>query len=244
MATDRIETLMPLFRDIPQFTRHAGYAVDVGWDYLPTHFAHAVQEYRLDINPDFQRGYVWTLEQKVRYIEYVLQGGHSGRDLYTNNPGWNNSLCPGDPGWWYVLVDGKQRLDAVLGFMSNEFPIFGGNYRRDYEDSLNIVRTSFKWHVNDLATYPEVLQWYVDLNRGGTIHSDQEIERVRALKQAGTTYRQPPLEELCAQANLDREVLRIAIVEEAEYQAKMTETRAQADADRSKTQTKKRGRRR
>jgi hypothetical protein len=233
---------MPRFQDIPQFTRHAGYAVDVGWDYLPTHFAHAVQEYRLDINPDFQRGYVWTLEQKVRYVEYVLQGGQSGRDLYTNNPCWNKSGTPGDKNWWYVLVDGKQRLNAVLGFLSNEFPIFGVSYYRDYTDRLSIVRTSFRWHVNDLATYPEVLQWYVDLNRGGTIHTDQEIERVRALKQAGTTYRQPTLEELCAQAELDREIVRIAIVEEVQYQAKMDEKRAQAAVER--TSTKKRGRRR
>jgi hypothetical protein len=233
---------MPRFQDIPQFTRHAGYAVDVGWDYLPTHFAHAVQEYRLDINPDFQRGYVWTLEQKVRYVEYVLQGGQSGRDLYTNNPCWNKSGTPGDKNWWYVLVDGKQRLNAVLGFLSNEFPIFGVSYYRDYTDRLSIVRTSFRWHVNDLATYPEVLQWYVDLNRGGTIHTDQEIERVWALKQAGTTYRQPTLEELCAQAELDREIVRIAIVEEVQYQAKMDEKRAQAAVER--TSTKKRGRRR
>jgi hypothetical protein len=233
---------MPLFRDIPQFTRNAGYAVDVGWGYLPTHFANHVRDYRLDINPDFQRGYVWTLEQKVRYVEYVLQGGQSGRDIYTNNPAREKMLCPGNEGWWYVLVDGKQRLDATLGFMSNEFPVFGGNYYQDYTDRLSIVRTSFRWHINDLATYPEVLQWYVDLNRGGTIHSDQEIERVRALKQAGTTYQQPPLEELCAQAKLDREIVRIAIVEEAEYQRKMTETRAQAEVERPKT--KKRVRRR
>lgn len=38
-------------------------------------------------------------------------------------------------------------------------------------------------NVNDLKTEKEVLQWYVDMNAGGTIHASDEIERVKKMIQ-------------------------------------------------------------
>lgn len=142
---------MAKFSDIPQFTHWGNYTVTVGWDYLPHHYLHYVLDLGLNVSPDFQRGYVWTLEQKVRYVEYILRGGKTGRDIYINAPAWNNLR---EIEHDHVLVDGKQRLDAVLGFLNNEFPVFGGNYRRDYTDSLRLHQ-SFNWHVNDLQSREE-----------------------------------------------------------------------------------------
>lgn len=70
------------FEDIPQFTKFSGYSVDQSWVYLPRHYASEVLNYGLDVNPDFQRGYVWTLEQKTRYVEYILKGGLSSRERF------------------------------------------------------------------------------------------------------------------------------------------------------------------
>ena len=36
-------------------------------------------------------------------------------------------------------------------------------------------------NVNDLKTEKEVLQWYIDMNAGGTPHSSEEIQRVREM---------------------------------------------------------------
>ena len=36
-------------------------------------------------------------------------------------------------------------------------------------------------NVNDLKTEKEVLQWYVDMNAGGTPHTNEEIERVKRM---------------------------------------------------------------
>jgi hypothetical protein len=177
---------IPLYRDIPQMVHVANYALDIGWEYLPCYYAQAVVEDQLDVNPNFQRHYVWTAEQKVRYVEYILRGGPSGKAIYTNCPGWRfGHVGPDYSDGWYVLVDGKQRLDAVLGYLNNEFPIFGGSYHKDYGDHIRQVYASFRWHINDLASYKEVLQWYIDLNSCGTIHSDDEINRVKALMLEG-----------------------------------------------------------
>ena len=144
------------FADIPRLTRSASYMVHVGLDYLVAHYVRYVEHYGLDVSPDFQRNYVWTLQQKIRFIEYTLRGGTSGLDIYCNSPTWQNGdLGPDYSGTWLVLVDGKQRLDAALGFLNNEFPVFGAFYR-EYEDRMRVAQCHFRWHVNDLQTREEV----------------------------------------------------------------------------------------
>ena len=36
-------------------------------------------------------------------------------------------------------------------------------------------------NINNLQTRKEVLQWYIELNSGGTVHTDAEIDRVKKL---------------------------------------------------------------
>ncbi len=164
------------YRDIPQFTRQAGYAVDVSWDYLPEHIKHYQNDYKLDLDPDFQRPHVWDDTKRTRYVEYILRGGIYGRDVYLNCTGWDSDRIGA-----CVLVDGKQRIEAVCRFLDNKLPIFGGHYRQDFEDRLRITGPSFKWHVNSLKTRAEVLSWYLDLNSGGVVHTEEELDRVRQL---------------------------------------------------------------
>lgn len=54
------------------------------------------------------------------------------------------------------------------------------NYR-NLQDSPRIIEDALRINVNDLKTRDEVLQWYIDINAGGTPHTKEEIERVRAM---------------------------------------------------------------
>lgn len=169
------------FKDIPQFTRSANYAVDVGWDFIETQLSHwndpsDKPQARINLDPDFQRTHVWTEDQQRRYVEFILRGGHSSKDIQFNCTGWMGSFE--GP---FVLVDGKQRLEAARKFMRNELPIFDGNYFKDFEDRLRITSASFRFHVNNLKNHREVLQWYLDLNTGGTPHTNDEIEKVKEM---------------------------------------------------------------
>jgi hypothetical protein len=169
-------------RSIPKFTREANYGVDVGWNFLLKFLEQEIGD-GLDLDPDFQRAHVWTREQQVRYIEFVMRGGTSGNVIQTNCPGYQK----GDKRGPYVLVDGKQRLNAVVSFLNNEFRIFEGEpyggFCGDY-DRLDMLIARFRWNVNDLGSRAEVLQWYLDLNTGGTIHTNDEIEKVRKMLEA------------------------------------------------------------
>lgn len=167
----------PRFRDVPQFTRKPTYQVDIPWDMLVEYLAKEDSiGPGIDRDPDFQRGHVWDEEKQRLFVEFVLQGGESARNLYFNCPGFSQGNLGN-----YVLVDGKQRLTAALAFLNDELEVFGGWRFSDFTDRMDIMQVRFRWHVNDLKTRAEVLQWYLDLNTGGVVHTTEEIEKVRRL---------------------------------------------------------------
>lgn len=173
------------FRDIPQFTSNGSYEVCYPLPSLVKYINEEIKEMGLELNPDFQRGHVWTEEQQIAWLEYHLRGGKSGNTIYLNNPFWNSTRSP-KPGEYadYVCVDGLQRITAAQRFIGNEIKVFG-SYFYEYKDKISISSTSMFLNVNNLKTEGEVLQWYIDMNSGGTPHTKEEIERVKAMINGG-----------------------------------------------------------
>ena len=149
----------------------------MSWPHLEMNLNMLKESVRaFEINPDFQRGHVWDDNKQRAYVEFVLRGGKSSKSIYWNCDGWPS----GDNGTM-VLVDGLQRLTAVRKFMNDELKIFGGNKISDYDDKIDIMKARFRFHVNNLETRAEVLQWYLDINTGGVVHTGKEIEKVKKL---------------------------------------------------------------
>lgn len=179
------ETRYTRFRDIPQFVDSGSYAVDVSWDYLESSLAQWNEGGLLDLDPDFQRAHVWTEDKQIQFVQFVLRGGKSAQNIYFNCASWSgrNNWKTEQP---ILLVDGKQRLEAARRFMRNEIPAFGSLFS-EYTDRIRITGPSFRMHVNDLQTRAMVLQWYLDLNTGGVVHTSEEIEKVRQLLKSEQT---------------------------------------------------------
>lgn len=165
----------PQFKEIPQMTRPANYHVVMDWLDIEPVLARYSKTYKLNLDPDYQRGHVWTEENQIKYVEFILKGGNSSKDIQLNCKGWRTTYD--GP---MELVDGKQRLEAVRKFLRNELTIFGKHKFKDYIDGLP-PHASFMFHVNDLATRKDVIQWYLDMNTGGVIHSNDEINRVKKI---------------------------------------------------------------
>lgn len=164
------------FSDIQQYTSDGNYNINMRFDFLMTWLKEEIEQYGLQLNPDFQRGHVWTENQQIKYIEHILKGGKTGKVIYFNHTGWNKDY-KGD----YVCVDGLQRLTAIQRFMNNEIKVFG-IYLDEFEDKKIMLRKiDVIINVNDLKTRAEVLKWYIEFNSGGTIHTEEEINRVKKL---------------------------------------------------------------
>jgi hypothetical protein len=170
---------MALFKDIKQIP-HSAYTVSVSWDESPFYINRYVEKYNLDVDPDFQRGYVWTDFQKIKYIEWGLMGGKSGMDIYFNHPNWMGSF-----NGQMLLIDGKQRLSAVFDFLDNKFPIFDNCFYNHYLDRMS-YNVSFNFNVCKMSTRKQILEWYLAMNSGGSIHTEKELEKVQDLLEKET----------------------------------------------------------
>ena len=169
------------FRDILQFTSDGCYQVNYPIMSLVRYIEEEVDTMGLQLNPDFQRGHVWTEEQQIAWLEYHFRGGKSGNTIYLNNPFWHSAREAKDAEYKdYVCVDGLQRITAAQRFIHNEIKVFG-SYYNEFEDGMRVLPQMMILNVNDLKTEKEVLQWYVDMNAGGTPHTNEEIERVKRM---------------------------------------------------------------
>ena len=165
------------FREIPRYTQDGYYRVDVSLDYLLWTLEDYEERYGLELIPDFQRGHIWTREQQVTYVEHVLRGGIGSSEFRFNHPGWMRSFDG-----HMVLVDGLQRITALRLFLVDAIKVFG-LLRSEFEDEIPLD-LSVGFRVNNLPTRADVLRWYLEINAGGTPHTDNELKRVEGLLEA------------------------------------------------------------
>lgn len=158
----------------------SNYHCDIPLDYLKDKLDKWITEYNLDMDPAYQRGYVWTDKQKKDYVEYVIRLGKdqsvSGRQFYFNHPNWMGSW-ENENGLGFEVVDGKQRLNALLGWLNGEFGVFEENIYYNSAEGLGMSSHSVSFNIAKLKTKEEVVDWYVSMNTGGTMHTDEDIQR-------------------------------------------------------------------
>lgn len=165
------------YKDVVEQFPDSAYSVDVGLDSLLEHISRYMEDYGLEVNPDFQRGHVWSRQQQIDYMEFRFRGGRSGRDIYINCADWNSKKIETP----MVIVDGLQRLSAAFAFLFGQIPLFG-HYIYEYDRlRMSGMYNIFKFHIAELQTKEEVLEWYIALNAGGTPHSEEEINRIRKM---------------------------------------------------------------
>lgn len=172
--------------DIKMLMPCGSYEVNVHLGYIESWLKYAEEEYGLELNPDFQRGNVWTEEQQIKYVEFFLRGGKTANIIYFNCPQFDMGSCERIKNADVLpmqCIDGLQRLTALRKFIKGNLKVFGNNTIDDFEDKKMLLRRydTLKFNVNNMQTKADVIKWYLDFNTGGTIHSEEEISRVKKL---------------------------------------------------------------
>jgi hypothetical protein len=153
-----------------------------GCDYDIHNIEQGLKSWNVDTNPPYQRGHVWTDEQRSAFLGYWLQGG-TGPTLWL----WAPPASKEDAGEArHELIDGKQRLTALLMWWHGEIPanVDGRMVMVSETDKRLRVRHMIHLTFVRLASRSDVLRFYLRLNGGGTAHSPDELARVRALLEA------------------------------------------------------------
>ena len=145
-----------------------------------------------DLSPDYQRGHVWTRLQSEKFVGHLLEGGPVP-PIYVQRYESAKNAPPEIAATYYdhaEVVDGQQRIRAIVSWVRGEVDALLSDGRRiRYVDTNEIDRRflpSLKIGFIDVPRKTR-LEFYLKLNRGGTVHTDDEIDRVRDLLAKETT---------------------------------------------------------
>lgn len=137
----------------------------------------------------YQRPFVWTVEQNQMLIESIYLGMECGRILIRLRS-FEEIAEMTKRGLTEIafrdIVDGKQRLNALRGFMQDEYPDLHGNY---YSDLSNQAQHNFTKHqlfayceMDENTPDDKVLEQFLRLNFAGVPQSPEHIEYVKGLR--------------------------------------------------------------
>ena len=138
------------------------------------------KHYSFGVNyePDYQRGSVWTDEDRELLLESIFLGADIGKFVFAHydDNDWYETNCS------YEVVDGKQRLLTLVAYYENRFP-YKGKYYNDLskEDKYTFKRTMVS--VGEIQDYTKetILRIFIMLNRGGKVVDDKIIENAKRL---------------------------------------------------------------
>lgn len=132
----------------------------------------------IDMNPEYQRGYVWTQEDKELLIDSVFNNIDIGKFVLIYLSDYEYF----ERGKSYEILDGKQRLSAIIEFYENRFP-YKGKYYNDlsYKDKRTFNKFTIsvaKVHETDKKT---VLKYFLMLNRTGRSMDKTHLDKVEQM---------------------------------------------------------------
>lgn len=127
-------------------------------------------------NPDYQRGYVWSNEDKEALIESLIEDRDIGKFIFVEDKSYNE--------YRLEVLDGKQRLNTLIEFYTSKFPYKGKYY---HEFSKQDRYTMESRHAQSASidsnqhTRAELLATFLNVNAGGVPQTEEHLDYVREL---------------------------------------------------------------
>lgn len=138
----------------------------------------------------YQRGFVWKVEEKQLLIESIYNNIEIGKIIVRKRS------------WEYVesrikkgklentafkdIVDGKQRLNAILEFIQNKYTDIRGYYFKDLSDSAQRKFENFNsvsyGEMGEDASDEDVKSVFLNINFAGVPMSQEHIDFVKSIK--------------------------------------------------------------
>lgn len=131
----------------------------------------------IDMNPEYQRNYVWNGKDKEYLLESIFENIDIGKFVLIDldDEYWTR-------GYSYEILDGKQRLNTIIEFYENRFP-YKGKY---YNDLSNKDKQKIKSHNISLAKMEHmdkntIMKYFVSLNKKGRVMDMEHIKKIEKM---------------------------------------------------------------
>lgn len=139
---------------------------------------------------EYQRGLVWTMDQKQLLIESIYNRIEIGKFVFRVRPfNWVEQRVKAgqfEHTAFKDLVDGKQRATTIIAFINNEFEDLQGRFFDDFSgrakrEFLNYNNLTYV-ELPEETTDDQVLETFLAINHTGVPMSKEHIEFVKSLR--------------------------------------------------------------
>jgi len=138
-------------------------------------FCRSMAYFGYDDRAEYQRELVWTLEEKQSLIRSILIGGDIGKLAIIKNKFTID-------GPTYEILDGKQRLNAMMDFLEGRFQYEGLYFHEmNFEDMIQIRTYNLPVVETEELTREQRLEYFLTLNTGGAAQEASHIQKVEEL---------------------------------------------------------------
>ncbi|MGB0368018.1 MAG: DUF262 domain-containing protein [Flavobacteriales bacterium] len=132
-----------------------------------------IRREKLIISPHFQRNLVWRTIHKIDFIKTILLGYPFPQIFLAKG-----ELNPDELTTTSVVVDGQQRMNSIVEYISNEFKVDGKHYKdlskEEREDFLKYEIALIELDME--SDNPDIVEIFQRLNR--TFYSLTKIEKL------------------------------------------------------------------
>jgi hypothetical protein len=126
-----------------------------------------------DVNPDCQRGYVWSLEDEVRLIDSVFNARDIGKFVFIK---YNWPRTDDD------ILDGKQRLNTLVRFITNQFQYKGLYWNQLSRGDRGLFEDRIVQYVEldgERLSEADKLEIFLNVNCAGVPQTEEHLTAIR-----------------------------------------------------------------
>jgi hypothetical protein len=130
-------------------------------------------------SPEYQRGYVWKLEDKQRLIRSIFNKADIGKFVFIEDDTLKE--------YRLEVIDGKQRLRAILDYYEGRFEFEGKTwYQLSRADKREFFDLMVQWGTlqRSRVKKSDVLWLFLQLNSGGVPQTEEHIAKARKMYEA------------------------------------------------------------
>lgn len=126
----------------------------------------------IDLNPEYQRDLVWTQEQKYDLIDSIYRNVEIGKMVMIRRH-WETDKD------LYEMLDGKQRMNAIIEFYEDRFKYMGKYYSEMTPFDRNTLRnTPIAIADTEPLTDEQKYRYFLKLNTTGTPVDRKHLAKV------------------------------------------------------------------
>jgi hypothetical protein len=144
-----------------------------------------VVDFGVDFNPPYQRGMVWDIEDKQLLIDSIFRGADIGKFVFLTREHETKKNADGQQETLplYEILDGKQRLSALIEFVYDGFTYNGLRFSQMSESDRRFI-TNYSVNIAEIPkesmSEADILRLFIRLNTAGKPQDPDHLKKLQA----------------------------------------------------------------